>query len=176
MKDKKNILIGALLFAVVAMSIGYAALQQTLTINGTAAIATWDVEITAIAGTPTGTALDRVAPSFTSSTATFDTILQAKGDSMSYAITIQNKGTIDAKLNNITFSPASGYDSSPIIYDVTGAPAANSVLAAGATTTCTITVTFDSTLTDEQIAALTNDQKTKSLTATLEYVQNTSGS
>ena len=46
MKDRKNILIVALLIAIVAMSVGYAALAQQLTINGTANIsASCDVKI-----------------------------------------------------------------------------------------------------------------------------------
>ena len=53
-KEKKNILIGALLVAIIAMAVGYAALAQQLTINGTAQVSsTWDVKFTSISeGTP----------------------------------------------------------------------------------------------------------------------------
>lgn len=172
MKDKKNILIGALLFAVVAMSIGYAALSQTLNINGTATIANWDVEITNIESALTGTAEDKTDPSYTRTSATFDALLQTKGDTATYTITIENKGTIDAKLSSIEFTPsAAEYGASPIIYSVESQPSANSTLAAGATTTVVIRATYDSSLTDEAIAALTETQKTKTISAVLEYVQ-----
>ena len=175
MKDKKNILIAVLLLVIVGLAVGYAALSATLTINGTATIDTWDVEITGITtGTPVGTAQNKTDPTFTATTATFDALLQKKGDSISYTITIENKGTIDAELDSITWTPDSTtYGASPIIYAVTSQPAANSVLAAGASTTVVISATFDSTLTDEQIQALTAAQKTKTISAVLVYKQHT---
>ena len=47
---KKNFVIIALFVAIVAMGVGYAALTQVLTINGTASVgdAKWQVEITDI--------------------------------------------------------------------------------------------------------------------------------
>ena len=102
MKDKKNILIGALIFAIVVMSVGYAAFATTLNINGNATIAgSWDVEITGITPAITGTASDATA-SFTTTTATFNATLMKPGDSITYTITIENKGNIDAKLSSIT--------------------------------------------------------------------------
>lgn len=42
----RNVVIGTLLAAVAIMAVGYAALAQTLTINGTATInSTWDIKI-----------------------------------------------------------------------------------------------------------------------------------
>ena len=60
--EKKSLLIGVLLIAVVLMSVGYAALASQLDINGTAAISSkWDVKFTSITeGTPTGTATIQV--------------------------------------------------------------------------------------------------------------------
>ena len=54
MKDGRNIIIAALLVAVLTMSIGYAAFATTLNINGNAEITgTWDVKITGIEATKT---------------------------------------------------------------------------------------------------------------------------
>ncbi|MBO5138870.1 MAG: hypothetical protein J6B89_04475 [Bacilli bacterium] len=104
MTDKKrNILIVALFVAIVAMSVGYAALAQVLNINGTANIAAkWNVEITDIQVKQQVGATDRVTPSYTSKTATFDVNLAYPGASSTYLVTVKNSGTINAKLSEIT--------------------------------------------------------------------------
>lgn len=165
MKDKKNILIGALLFAVVAMSVGYAAFTANLKINGTATIAgDWAVEITGITSEFTGTASDKTAPSFTATTATFDAQLMAPGDTATYTVTVENKGTIDAKLSSITLTPqADGSDA--IIYTVKSQPNANDELASGETTTVVIEAKYDPSVTTVP------ETKTKTFTGVLEYVQ-----
>ena len=78
----KNIIIGALLAAVAIMAVGYAALAQTLKINGTASItSTWNVAITGISsGVATGTATNGSEPSFTGTSATFNVNLVKPGD------------------------------------------------------------------------------------------------
>lgn len=165
MKDKKNILIGALVFVIAVMAVGYAAFATTLNINGNAEIAgEWDVEITGITSKATGTASDKTEPAYTATTATFDAKLMAPGDAMTYTITVENKGTIDAKLSSITFTPqADGSDA--IIYTVDSQPSANDVLAAGESTTVVITATYDSSVTSLP------DVKTKTITGVLDYVQ-----
>ena len=99
MKDKRNILIAALLFSVVAMTVAFAALSSNLTINGTAQLAEWDVEITGITANYTGDAFDEKGmPKFTATTAEFSTVLVGPGDKATYTITVENKGTICTKL------------------------------------------------------------------------------
>ena len=152
MKDKKNILIGALVFVIAMMAVGYAAFATTLNINGTATIAgEWDVEITDITPAFAGTASDKTPASFTATTAT-------------YTITVQNKGSIDAKLNTITLTPqADGSDA--IIYTVKSQPSANDVLKAGDSTTVVIEAKYD-----EAVNSVP-EVKTKTFTGVLEYVQ-----
>lgn len=100
---KKNILIVALFIAIVAMSVGYAALAQVLNINGTANIdATWKVEITDIKVKSQVGATDRINPTYTSKSATFDVNLAYPGASSIYEVTVKNNGTINAKLSEIT--------------------------------------------------------------------------
>lgn len=165
MKDKKNILIGALLFAVVAMSVGYAAFATTLNINGTATIAgEWDVEITGITSAFTGSAEDKTAPTFTATTATFDAKLVAPGDTATYTVTVENKGSIDASLDSITLTPQQD-GSEAIIYTVKSQPNKSDVLAAGDTTTVVIEAKYDPTVTTVP------EVKTKTFTGVLEYVQ-----
>ena len=171
MKDKKNILIGALIFAIVIMSVGYAAFATTLNINGSATIAgSWDVEITGITPVISGTASEDPASSFTPTTATFAAKLMKPGDSITYTVDIENKGTIDAKLNSITLTPQQakadgGTGSDAILYEIVSKPADSSVLAAGAKTSVVVKVTYDPDSTE--IPAET----TRTFTGVIEYVQ-----
>ena len=183
MKNGKNIMIAALLIAVVALAIGYAAFATTLTINGHAVIdSNWDVEIISITPSYSGTAVETTnsptTPSFTATTATFDTTLKAPGDYATYTVKVKNKGTITAKLNSITpsdFTTLNAATPAVIKYSITSQPALNSTLAPSAEVDFVFKVEFDENATAEQVAALTAPIE-KSLTATIEYVQDTSSS
>lgn len=107
-KDKKNAIIVALVALVAFMSVGYAVLATVLQINGTASIETdWDVEIVNITATENENGKnDEAVMAHTISTATFGAKLYQPGDSVVYTITVENKGTIDARLVNYTFTPA----------------------------------------------------------------------
>ena len=85
------------------MAIGYAAFQTQLKVTGSSTVTSnWDIEITNVtAGTPTGSAENAVAPSFDKLWASMEANLYDKGDAMEYDVTIENKGTLDAKLNDI---------------------------------------------------------------------------
>lgn len=180
MKDKKNILIVALLILIVGLAAGYAALSTTLTINGTAKInAGWNVLITDIdEEVPTGsTATDDAGlPTYTATTATFSTTLKKPGDEEIYTITIENQGTLDAKLSTITWSTegstVNGTTDTPTYakYEIVSAPTANSLLAAETgTTTVKVRVYWDSTV--DIPANTTTIEETLKLTGTLLYVQ-----
>ena len=191
-KEKKNILIGGLLVAIIAMAVGYAALAQQLTINGTAQVSsTWDVKFTSIStGTASNsagvasTATNKTPPKITNTTATFDVEFQTPGDTMEYDIIVTNNGSLDAKLANVvaTASSADGSgdlqltEANGINYEITidGRPyasARNTVLAGkpsdgpAKTSTIHVKVWWDA-------AATTVPENTiKKLTVTLEYVQ-----
>ncbi len=95
----------AICVAVVALSIGYAALSQTLNINGTTTLkgSTWDVhfenltkpttENSGLVGKATET-----SSSLSTTTLTFTANLTLPGDSITYLWDVKNAGTIDAKL------------------------------------------------------------------------------
>ena len=85
------------------MVAGYAAFQTQLKVTGTTKVTSnWDIEITNVtSGTPTGSAENAVAPSFEKLWASMEANLYDKGDAMEYDVTIENKGTLDAKLNDI---------------------------------------------------------------------------
>ena len=85
------------------MVAGYAAFQTQLKVTGSSTVTSnWDIEITNVtAGTPTGSAENAVAPSYDKLWASMEANLYDKGDAMEYDVTIENKGTLDAKLNDI---------------------------------------------------------------------------
>lgn len=123
--NKKNILIGALLVAVVAMSVGYAALAQQLTINGSANFSDtkWDIKFSSIELDTTKTvgATEAVTPTIVGTTASFDVKLQYPGSKAVYKIKVQNGGTIDAVLKSISgLDEANSTEPAAIKYTVEG--------------------------------------------------------
>ena len=102
-KRKRNIIIFSLVGVLLCMVVGYAAFQTRLEIKGTSKVTSnWDIRITNVTdGTSTGQAENAIKPSYTALTATMEANLYDKGDAMEYDVTIENKGTLDAKLNDI---------------------------------------------------------------------------
>jgi len=106
----------ALIVAVLGLTVALAALSQTLTINGTASVdaANWDVKFESSDGTFSVPPIFSRTPEFDSpfaenleisadgSTANVAGVFFSRpGDFVSYDFKISNKGTIDAKINNI---------------------------------------------------------------------------
>ncbi len=162
----KNALIGALLAVVFVMAVGYAAFAQQLTINGTANInSNWDVHIKSIvAGTPTGGAQNVSANADGSSTASFTTNLTAPGDSITYTVTVENSGDLNAKLENYTTNFGENNATDAIVYTVNGLDK-DSILPAGDETTFTVTVSYNNAVTTQPGGL------SKTGTITLDYVQ-----
>ena len=102
-KRKRNIIIFSLVVILFCMVVGYSAFQTKLEIKGTSKVTSnWDIEITNVTeGTPSGFAENTVAPFWDKTTANMEATLFASGDAMEYDVTIENKGTLDAKLNDI---------------------------------------------------------------------------
>ena len=102
-KKKRNIIIFSLVGILLCMVAGYAAFQTKLEIKGTSKVTSnWNILITNVtAGTPTSSAENAVAPKWDKLTASMEANLYDKGDAMEYDVTIENQGTIDAKLNDI---------------------------------------------------------------------------
>ena len=108
---RKNILTGTLLAVVFVMAVGYAAFAQQLTINGSAEITSkWDIHMTQAGATATPTYTDSSTTGGTVTvnggglTATFSATLVNPGDRVTFVVPIENKGTINARLNTITLS------------------------------------------------------------------------
>ena len=117
-RNKKKIVIGVMIVAALIMVVVYAAFMTRLTINGTGNIAsTWNIEITNITSSITGTAYNITEPTYNSTTASFNAGLNKPGDKIEYSITVTNNGTLDAVINEID---AQANGSSAIIYTLEG--------------------------------------------------------
>lgn len=178
MEKKKNILIGALLVAIVLMSVGYAALAQLLTIEGTAHIsADWAVEITNIEETAAVGATTNKAEA-TSTSATFDVNLDYPGAYAEYDVTISNNGNIDAILDSITgLETINAAEPTQIVYSITGVEAGTTEIAAkdGETVSTNVAkVRVEWVAATEGAEETVPTTTTKTATINLNYKQNTS--
>ncbi len=137
------------------MAVGYALLAQELTINGTASIdSTWRVEITNITSKDVvGDAINKVDPSYTATTANFSAGFTQPGDSITYDITVTNKGILDAVVESITVNKG---DNPAITYTTSGLKRGDKLAKNNGTNTLTIKVDYDSSVTS-QPASTTNN-------------------
>lgn len=165
MRNKKTIIALALCLGVFFMSVGYSILMSELKINGKANItSTWDIRITGISdGTNVGGAYNIEAPSYTATTAKFNVSLVDPGDSMTYTVTIQNKGTLTGAVSNIDIT-TSGTDA--IVYTVSGINNGDTI-AAGATKTLTVVAKYNPNVVADPL------QRVKKLKVTIDWVQYT---
>lgn len=111
-KDRgtRSIAIVAIILSVLGLTVGYSALSQTLTINGTGKVMgnDWNVVWTnlsdpVLSGTATAPLKDTITISDTSITLT-DLILRLPGDSIEYTFDVSNTGDIDAKIGTISIN------------------------------------------------------------------------
>ena len=102
-RRKNKIIITILITFLFIMTVGYAAFQTNLKIKGTSKVSSnWEILITNVTeGVVTGDAESTKAPTWDKLTANMESNLYQKGDSIEYIITIENRGTLDAKLENI---------------------------------------------------------------------------
>jgi hypothetical protein len=146
------------------MALGYALLAQELTIKGRASIdSRWKVEITDINSKDIiGDAVNKVDPSYTATTASFSVGFTQPGDSITYDITVTNKGTLDAVVENITVNKG---NNSAIKYTTSGLKRGDKITKNNGTNTLTVKVDYDSSVTS-QPASTTNN-----ITVTINYQQ-----
>ena len=168
-KDRKikTIAVAAVIVAIVGLSIAFAALSQTLTINGTAKQekSTWQVVWEKIAGenfVTSGTAeVQENYPTLSNNDTNLNlgTItLKKPGDKVTYRVNMANKGDIDAKVTGVTgVSLDNTYVSYSVKYldnntDITQAN--GRLLAAGDKKLVLIEVKFKESVTTEQFKAI----------------------
>lgn len=164
-KDYKLLII-LILLVLLAVPVGYAALSQTLTINGTAGISSeWNVKFKSITlASSSGATEAEATPSLADDkvVATFDVTLEKPGAYAEYTVIVENAGTINAKLYSITdLTTINAEAPTDIVYSITG-PAVNDELNANAEHTYTVRVEWDA----DSTAIPTEKEKT----ATIELV------
>lgn len=166
-KDYKLLII-LILIVLLGVAVGYAALSQKLTINGTANISSeWNVKFKSItAKTIQGATEAEATPSKDSDTSvTFEVTLEKPGSYAEYEVVVENAGTLKAKLKSITdLATVNVAEPTDIKYTVTG-PEVDSILESGKTATYTVKVEWLST--SEEIPTV----KSKTATIELNYEQ-----
>ena len=178
-KEQKNGVLVALLIVLGVVTIGYAALNTTLKINGTTKIksANWDVHFATVAvtdGSATASVPAAVQPGSTEVKFTVD--LNKPGDFYEFTVDVVNAGSIDAKLNAIpTISGVSDAQDVYVNYTVTKENGgsyvgfgSNDALNHGATQKIKVRVEFDRDITKDQ---LPDSEQTLSLVFSADYVQ-----
>ena len=160
--NKKTKIIIVMMIAVVFMAVGYAVLSTNLNIQGTSNLTdSWGIRINSVESTPTGRAYNISGPTYSNTTMTFNVGVKESGDKMTFTITVQNYGTLDAILDSIDISNSGSY---VIIYGIEGIQQGTRLLA-GESKTFTITTEFDIN------AVSIPDNLVKELTVTLNYIQ-----
>ena len=162
---QRNYIILGLCSILLIMAAGYAAFRTQLTINGTSNITSdWKVLITDIQSrNVVGRAENAEEPSHTETTATFKTNLYLPGDSITYDVTVENQGSIDAVLKTIQKSDS---NNNAIIFETSGIQEGE-VLKASESTKFSVTVSYNASTTS-QPSNITSD-----LEVTLDYEQAT---
>jgi len=163
--NKKLIVSLVLCIGVLFMAVGYSFLMTELKINGSASISsTWDIRVTGITEiSREGSAYNIEEPRYTVSTAKFNVALVNPGDSISFKVTIENKGSLTAILNSMDITTSG---TSAIIYDVNGLVDGDT-LASGEIKNLYVTATYNS----NEIAD--PYERVKRLTVGLDWVQYT---
>ncbi len=112
-RKTKTLATVALIVAVLGLTVAFAAMSTTLTINGTAEVntASWDIHFENLASAvTTGDASETQAPTIqvgadskpNTKIGDFEVQLTKPGDSVTYTFDVKNTGTIDATLGTLT--------------------------------------------------------------------------
>ena len=177
-RREKSILVGVLCAVILFMAIGFAGISSQLKIEGEASIGdVWNVQITNITKKSATDGVTEVSgfPKNTATTANFNVQLSQPGDNAVYTITVENKGTIAAKLDVVTeleqAIDAGGSAAIEYTLEPTATALQGTALAAGESKTFDVKVEYLSTAIGE--AAPTQGAK-RTYSVTLDYVQDTS--
>ena len=168
MRNTKSKIIIVMCIAICLMVVGYAAFSTSLSITGTSNIASqWNVVFTKIeeASKTSGVTIIN-SPTASGTSATFNVGLALPGDKIVYRITIENKGTLDAKVQNIV---ASASDSPAIIYSMSGIQIGEEIKKQ-TTKTFDVTIEYDPNVTSQP------EKTNKTLTVDITIVQSAGAS
>ncbi len=124
MQKQKNFqlaVIGVLAFAVICMSVGFAAYSQTLNINGTAQVgpAKWSVHFKADSFQTATGSVAATSKQVSDTSVTFGTTLAKPGQKFAFTVDVINDGTFDANLKKVTLSQLTEAQSKYLKYSLT---------------------------------------------------------
>ena len=166
MKSAKALLFVGIVTAGLLISVGYVSISQDLAeIVDTKKVVIeqndYNVEITDIETVEVNGTASAEQPTYTKTTATFNSEIVQYGDSIVYNVTITNNGSKVAKLSNVNITEQE--DGSEAIYYSVDSP--SEVLEPGASTTMVVVASYD----NNYLGYTTSSSR--AATATIQYTQ-----
>ena len=159
-KGRKGFAALFLLLLLLAVTIGYSILSDTLNINGTSRIrnATWKVHFTNVSAGATGSVAPVSAPAISADelSVNYEVNLDKPGDFYQFTATVTNDGSVDAKLSAAPV--LSGVSTAQDVYlnhtfthSDGSVVSAGETLAAGESVTYIVRLEFDNTISNDQL-------------------------
>ncbi len=175
----KMLSLSAVIVAVLGLTVAFAALSTTLNINGTAYLdaAKWGIRFENLSsptkiGSATTTGTAKIEESKAAEITGMNVSLSIPGDKIVYIVDLVNKGTINAKIDNIEKTVLTQEQQRYLTFKVTDPNGyeikQGDILSAGETKKITITIEFIKDLTKEDLPKQTS---TISLSYKLNFVQ-----
>ena len=175
----KALVIVVLLIVFMGLTIAFAALSTTLNINGTAYLdaAKWEIRFENLSsptkiGSATTTGTAKIEETKAAEITDMNVNLMAPGDKVTYTVDLVNKGTINAKIDNIEKTVLTSKQQRYLTFKVTDKNGyeikQGDILEKGETKKITITIEFIKDLTKEDLPTSTS---TISLSYKLNFVQ-----
>jgi hypothetical protein len=167
----KNLVIVALLIAVVSFSVAFAAtLSSKLTMTGTANIETakFDVHFESATKTSSSTLNAKNGLNVTNNAITYEVDLE-EGKYLEFDAVIKNDGTFDAKVSSLALNGVSDEMSKLVTYSISGL-VKDATIKAGESATITVKVAMG-TITNDNISLISDNGASLTLTLTADFVQ-----
>ena len=175
----KMLSLSAVIVAVLGLTVAFAALSTTLNIKGSAYLdaAKWGIKFENLSepvkvGTATTTGTAKIEESKSAEITEINVGLSTPGDKVTYTVDLVNKGTINAKIDNIEKTVLTSEQQRYLTFKVTDQNGyeikQGDILSAGETKKLTITIEFIKDLTKEDLPKQTS---TISLSYKLNFVQ-----
>ncbi len=175
----KTLVVVVLLVVIAGLTVAFAALSTTLNINGTAYLdaAKWGIRFENLSsptkiGSATTTGTAKIEETKAAEITGINVSLSTPGDKVTYTVDLVNKGTINAKIDNIEKTVLTSEQQRYLTFKVTDKSGyeikQGDILSAGETRNLTITIEFIKDLTKEDLPKQTS---TISLSYKLNFVQ-----
>lgn len=121
-KNTQIIVIAVLAVAILVMSVGFAIFTQNLTLNGTTTVASasWGLEFVPASYTETAGSVE-VTPAnrtIAGTSMTYNVSLEKPGDFYEFTVNVENKGTFDTNLTDITMSTLTAAQQKYLTYSI----------------------------------------------------------